>query len=84
MPANGIDEWERSGSVPKFHMIYRYLSSKISPHGANNNEHKLTKNEKWWLQNNVQANFSVYQRMPNFPQILRRTLGQFVIVWRGL
>ena len=45
---------------------------KISPHGANNNEHELTKNEKQRLQNNVRANFSVYffmyQRMPNFPR----------------
>ena len=69
MTANGVDERERSASVPEFLVIYRYLSSKISPQGANNNEHELTNNEKQRLQNNdVRANFNVYQRMPNFPQ----------------
>ena len=69
MTANGVDEWERSGSVPEFLVIYRYLLSKISPHGENCNEHELTKNEKQRLHNTVRANFSVYQQMPNFPKI---------------
>ena len=36
--ANGVDEQERYGSVPEFLVISR---QKISPHGANNNEHEL-------------------------------------------
>ena len=66
MTANGVDERERSGSAPKFFVIYRYPSSKISPHGANNNEPETYKKRKT-TSNSVQANFSVNQQMPKFP-----------------
>ena len=45
MPANGVNEWERSRSVPKFVVVFLSLDKKILPHGVNN-EHELTKNEK--------------------------------------
>ena len=77
-----------AGAFPNFSWFISVSRRKVSPHGANNNERELTNDEKQRFQNNVLANFSVYIRVnakfsQNFFPLRWRTLGQFVIVWRG-
>ena len=76
------------GAFPNFSWFISISLRNISPHGANNNERELTKDEKQRFQNNVRANFSVYDRMPNFlknvPYAGVRCATSLYIVWRGL
>ena len=78
MSANGVDEWERSQTSCDLLLPSCW---KFSPYGANNNDRKLTKNEKQ-KQNSqhciVWVNFSKYQNAK-----FSCMLGQFVIVWWG-
>ena len=75
MPANAVDEWARCGSVPEFLVIYLFLSSKNHATRSKHNERELTNDEKQRFQNNVRANFSVYERMPHFLKMFSYTLA---------
>ena len=83
MTANGVDERERSGSVPEFLVIYRYLSSKNL---ATRSEQQRTRTYKKRKTTTSKQCPSELQRIPanakippKFP-VRWRTLGQFVIV----
>ena len=83
----GVNEWERSGSVPEFLVIYRYLSSKKL---VTRSEQQPTRTYKKRKTTTSKQCPSEHQRIPanakmspNFP-VRWHTLGQFVIVWRGL
>ena len=76
MIANGVNEWERSGSIPEFLVIYRYLSSKNLVTRSEQQRtwtYKKTKNNDFkTMSERTAAYTSEYQIFPKFS----RTLGQ--------
>ena len=72
MTANGVDERERSGSVPEFLVIYRYLLSKNL---ATRSEQQRTRTRK----NNDFKTMSERTSAYTSECQISRTLGHFVI-----
>ena len=85
MTANGVDERERSGSVPEFLVMYRYLSSKNLAKRSEQQRTRTYDKRKTTISKQCPSELQCLPAnakfSPKFP-VRWCTLGQFVIVRR--